>query len=196
MDAMSASERPLRAMRQRTSSVIGSPLLLDLVLSESTIALQPRVAALTRRHSFHHGQRPNLSTLERARAATMSALPLMRTNEDISSDLRRVSEEKDDEVSTPAPSAAGALVDATAALAPAWRDDVPLLERCLRVDADDWRCLDTYAEYLMARGDRGDKARDLMARGLAAVERLDAAVEERAAGVELAEHDEGLSAED
>ena len=71
---MSASERPLR-MRQRTSSVIGSPLLLDLVLSESTIALQPRVAALTRRHSFHHGQRPNLSTLERARAATMSALP-------------------------------------------------------------------------------------------------------------------------
>lgn len=65
-----------------------------------------------------------------------------------------------------------ALVDATAALAPAWRDDVPLLERCLRVDADDWRCLDTYAEYLMARGDRGDKARDLMARGLAAVERL------------------------
>ena len=65
-----------------------------------------------------------------------------------------------------------ALVDATAALAPAWRDDVPLLERCLRVDADDWRCLDTYAEYLMARGDRGDTARDLMARGLAAVERL------------------------
>ena len=57
-------------------------------------------------------------------------------------------------------------------LAPAWRDDVPLLERCLRVDADDWRCLDTYAEYLMARGDRGDTARDLMARGLAAVERL------------------------
>ena len=49
---------------------------------------------------------------------------------------------------------------------------VPLLERCLRVDADDWRCLDTYAEYLMARGDRGDTARDLMARGLAAVERL------------------------
>ena len=40
------------------------------------------------------------------------------------------------------------------------------------VDADDWRCLDTYAEYLMARGDRGDTARDLMARGLAAVERL------------------------
>ena len=107
---MAASERPLR-MRQRTSSVIGSPLLLDLVLSESTIALQPRTAVLTRRHSFHHGQRPNLSTLERARAATMSALPLMRkSDEEISSDLRRVSEEKDEEVSTPAPSAAGALV--------------------------------------------------------------------------------------
>ena len=111
MDAMSASERPLRAMRQRTSSVIGSPLLLDLVLSESTIALQPRTAALTRRHSFHHGQRPNLSTLERARAATMSALPLMRkSDEEISSDLARVSEEKDEELSTPAPSAAGAIV--------------------------------------------------------------------------------------
>ena len=70
-------------------------------------ALQPRTAALTRRHSFHHGQRPNLSTLDRARAATMSALPLMRkSDEEISSDLRRVSEEKDEEVSTPAPSAA------------------------------------------------------------------------------------------
>ena len=73
--------------------------------------MQPRTAALTRRHSFHHGQRPNLSTLDRARAATMSALPLMRkSDEEISSDLRRVSEEKDEEVSTPAPSAAGALV--------------------------------------------------------------------------------------
>ena len=115
--------------------------------------------------------------------ATARAAPLRRLDERRRRDFgacrrrrsrrcRRAARRAAAAVAVAAAALVAALVDATAALAPAWRDDVPLLERCLRVDADDWRCLDTYAEYLMARGDRGDTARDLMARGLAAVERL------------------------
>ena len=57
-----------------------------------------------------------------------------------------------------------ALVDATAALAPAWRDDVPLLDGAFRVDADDWR-RPRHARRVPDGARRpGDTARDPMAR--------------------------------
>jgi hypothetical protein len=62
----------------------------------------------------------------------------------------------------------GAAVDASSRLCPIWRSDVPLLEHCLDVDPNDWRCLDIYAEHLMHRND--PRALPLMDRGLRAVD--------------------------
>ena len=68
--------------------------------------------------------------------------------------------------------ALGAAAKADRELCQIWRNDVVLLEHCVRADPYDWRCLDTYAEYLLHHGDNHRSSADLLARGLRAVEDL------------------------